>query len=96
MSTVRRRGLQIDDPLGAGQLTQGNEPPLEAGAATASQPAANRPVQASDRTSEDGQREVVARRSASMSSEVARDGAPSSRYPDRGGCEELVAMRTLP
>jgi hypothetical protein len=57
MSTVRRRGLQMDDPLGVGQLTQGNEPPLEGGAATASQTAANRPVQASDRSSEDGQRE---------------------------------------
>jgi hypothetical protein len=34
---------------------------------------------------------LVARRSAPMSSEVARGGAPSSRYPDRGGRAEMDA-----
>ena len=36
MSTVRRRGLQLDDPLGTGQPT-------------ASEAAANRPVEVTDR-----------------------------------------------
>ena len=82
MSTVRRRGLQIDDPLGVGQLTQGNEPPLEAGAATASQTAANRPVQASDRTSEDGQREEprsAGRQTATPRQTTARMPQPANR-----------------
>jgi len=56
MTTVRRRGLQIDDPLAQGQLAQRNEPPTEAGAPTAPEAAATRPIQASDRISEDRQR----------------------------------------
>ncbi|MGZ4254827.1 MAG: hypothetical protein ACXVS6_22760 [Solirubrobacteraceae bacterium] len=56
MTTARRRGLQIDDPLGERQLAQRGEPPPEAGAAAASEAAANRPVQASDPISEDRQR----------------------------------------
>ena len=36
MSTVRRRGLQIDDPLGANQPARGNERSTETGSPTAS------------------------------------------------------------
>ena len=37
MSTVRRRGLQIDDPLGADQPTQASERSTETGSPTASE-----------------------------------------------------------
>jgi hypothetical protein len=37
MSTVRRRGLQIDDPLGADQRTQASERSAEAGSPAASE-----------------------------------------------------------
>ena len=43
MTSPRRRGLQIDDPLGTGQPT-------------ASDAAANQPVEATERHSEEGQR----------------------------------------
>jgi hypothetical protein len=57
MSAVRRRGLQIDDPLGSGQPPQPIGPPTEASVSTASQAAAHRPVEATDQLSEEGQRE---------------------------------------
>ena len=57
MSTVRRRGLQIDDPLGPGAGTQPDNAPTEVGATTTSgRGVARRAVEASDRISEDGQR----------------------------------------
>jgi hypothetical protein len=56
MSAVRRRGLQIDDPLGPGARTQPDNAPTEAGAMTTSGEVARRPVEACDRISEDGQR----------------------------------------
>jgi hypothetical protein len=37
MSAVRRRGLQIDDPLGAGQPTRASERSAESGSPTASE-----------------------------------------------------------
>lgn len=57
MSSVRRRGLQIDDPLGSDQPPQPIGPPTEASVSTASQAAAHRPVEATDQLSEEGQRE---------------------------------------
>ncbi len=56
MTTVRRRGLQIDDPLGPGEPTHPDKPPTEAGRTTTSGEVARRPGAASDRISEDRQR----------------------------------------
>ena len=55
MTTVRR-AFQLDDPLGPGEPTQPDNPPEEAGVATTSDEVARRPVEASDRISEDRQR----------------------------------------
>ena len=56
MTAVRRRGLQIDDPLGPGEPTQPDKAPTEAGVTTTSAEVARRPGAASDRISEDRQR----------------------------------------
>jgi hypothetical protein len=54
MSTVRRRGLQIDDPLGPAEPTQPDQA-REAGLTTSGE-IARRPVETTDRPSEEGQR----------------------------------------
>jgi hypothetical protein len=56
VSTLRRRPLQLDDPLSQHQPAEGNEPAAEGGPATASQAGTSRPVEETDRLSEDGQR----------------------------------------
>ena len=56
MTAVRRRGLQIDDPLGPGEPTQPDKAPTGAGVTTTSAEVARRPGAASDRISEAGQR----------------------------------------
>ena len=48
MSAMRRRGLQIDDPLGPGQSAQPAQPPAEADPAAAEASAARRGEQAED------------------------------------------------
>ena len=55
MTTVRRRGLQIDDPLGTAQPQQPMGPPAEASVPTAPA-AAKRPVEATGRLSDEWQR----------------------------------------
>ena len=55
MTAVRRRGLQIDDPLGADQPQPPIGPPAEpSGPATPA--AGNRPIDSADRLSEEGHR----------------------------------------
>jgi hypothetical protein len=56
MSSVRRRRLQIDDPLGPGEPTQPDTGAAEAGMTTTSGEITRQPTEGSDRTSEDGQR----------------------------------------
>jgi hypothetical protein len=57
MTAVRRRRLQIDDPLGPTQPTQSATPPTEASEPTAPQTAANRSVETTHRRSEAKQRQ---------------------------------------
>jgi len=52
MTAVRRRGLQIDDPLGPTQPTQSAAPPTQASEPAAPQTAANRSVETTHRHSE--------------------------------------------
>jgi hypothetical protein len=56
MSTVRRRGLQIDDPLGPAEPTQPDKRPAEAGMTTKPGEIARRAAQTTDHPSEEGQR----------------------------------------
>jgi hypothetical protein len=56
MSTVRRRGLQIDDPLGPAEPTQPDERPAEAGMTTKQEETARRPVDRADHPSEERER----------------------------------------
>jgi hypothetical protein len=82
MTGVRRRGLQIDDPLGSDQPSRAVKP-ADADASTASQTATSSPLETSDRGSHDRQRgEPVSDQGGEMGA-PRRASAPMSQ-PARG------------
>jgi hypothetical protein len=82
MSSVRRRGLQIDDPLGSAEPTQPDKGLAEAGRTTTSSEMARRPVETTDHPSEEGQRGEREGEQAETGT-PRRPDAPASQAPSR-------------
>ena len=87
MSAMRRRGLQIDDPLGPGQSAQPGQPPAEADPAAAEASAARRGGQAGGEPTDHAVSADSARK-PNRRDRSTTGPAPSGRRPERAARSE--------